>query len=79
MSSDNRTRLGVAALVFLMANAVVFGAGLVAVLTVPTLSQHAFFWIPAVVISSFVLSPPIAWLIAPTMMQRFIQARHDVH
>jgi len=60
-----------------MANAVVFGAGLVTVLTAPTLSQHAFFWIPAVVIASFVLSAPISWLIAPTMMQRFIQARRD--
>ena len=75
MSNDNWTRLGVATLVFLMTNAVIFGAGIITVLTAPTLSQHASFWIPVVVLSSFVLSPPISWFIAPTMMQRFIQAR----
>jgi uncharacterized protein (DUF983 family) len=78
MTSDNKTRLRVAALIFVMVNAVVFGVGLVAVLTTPALSQHAFLWIPVVIVSSFVLSPPLAWLIAPMMMQRFIQARRDV-
>ena len=76
MSSDNRARLRVAALIFLMVNAVVFGAGLITVLSTSALSQHAFFWIPVVVLSSFVLSPPLAWIIAPWMMQRFLQARH---
>ena len=75
MASDNHARLHVAALIFTMVNAVVFGAGLVTVLTTPAMAQHAFFWIPAVVVSSFVISPPLAWLIAPMMMQRFIQAR----
>jgi hypothetical protein len=42
----------------------------------PALSQHAFLWIPVVIVSSFVFSPPLAWLIAPMMMQRFIQARN---
>jgi uncharacterized protein (DUF983 family) len=78
MTSDNKTRLRVAALIFVMVNAVVFGVGLVAVLTTPAPSQHAFLWIPVVIVSSFVLSPPLAWLIAPMMMQRFIQARRDV-
>jgi len=76
MTSDNHARLRVAALIFTMVNAVVFGIGLVAVLTTPGLAQHAFFWIPAVVVGSLVLSPPLAWVIAPMMMQRFIQARH---
>ena len=75
MTSDNRTRLRVATLIFTMVNAVVFGGGLITVLTTPALSQHAFFWIPAVVVSSFVFSAPLAWFIAPMMMQRFIQAR----
>jgi hypothetical protein len=26
-------------------------------------------------VSSFVISPPLSWLIAPMMMQRFIQSR----
>jgi hypothetical protein len=76
MTSDNRARLRVAVLIFAMVNAVVFGVGLVTVLATPTLSQHAVFWIPAVVVSSFVFSPPLAWVIAPMMMQRFIQARN---
>jgi hypothetical protein len=76
MTRDNRARLRVAMLIFVMVNAVVFGAGLVIVLTTPALSQHAFLWIPVVVVSSFVVSPPLAWFIAPMMMQRFIQARN---
>jgi uncharacterized protein (DUF983 family) len=75
MSNDNHARLRVAALIFTMVNAVVFGVGLITVLVTPSLSQHAFFWIPAVVVSSFAISPPLAWFIAPMMMQRFIQAR----
>jgi len=76
MTSDNRARLRVAILIFIMVNAVVFGIGLVTVLTTPALSQHAFLWIPVVVVSSFLFSPPLAWFIAPMMMQRFIQARN---
>jgi hypothetical protein len=76
MTNDNRARLRVAILIFVMVNAVVFGVGLVTVLTMPALSQHAFLWIPVVVVSSFVVSPPLAWFIAPMMMQRFIQARN---
>jgi hypothetical protein len=58
-----------------MVNAVVFGIGLVTVLTTPTLAQHSFFWIPVIVVSSFVIAPPLSWFIAPMMMQRFIQSR----
>lgn len=76
MSDANKTRIKVAALIFSMVNAVLFGIGLLAVLTLPSLAQNAFFWIPVVVVSSFVLAPPIAWLIAPSMMQRFLQAKN---
>lgn len=75
MTSDNHARLRVAALIFMMVNAVVFGIGIITVLTTPAMAQQAFFWIPAVVVSSFVFSAPLAWFIAPMMMQRFIQAR----
>lgn len=75
MTSDNRARLRVAALIFMMVNAVVFGVGLVAVLTTPAMAEQAFFWIPAVVVSSFVFSAPLACFIAPMMMLRFTQAR----
>jgi hypothetical protein len=75
MSRDSLARLRVAALIFVMVNAVVFGAGLITVLSVPMLSQHAFFWIPVVVMASFVFSAPLAWIIAPSMMQRFLKAK----
>jgi hypothetical protein len=75
MNSDNRARLGVAALIYLIVNAVVFGVGLISVLMTPMLAQHAFFWIPAIIVTSFGLSAPLAWFIAPFMMMRFIQAR----
>lgn len=75
MSSDTKARLRVSALIFLMVNAVVFGTGLIAVLLTPVLVQHAFFWIPSVVVTSFVLSAPLSWFIAPLMMLRFARAR----
>ena len=50
MSDNTRARAMVAALIFVMANAIVFGAGLVTVLAVPTLAEHASFWIPVVVL-----------------------------
>ena len=63
MNSDNQARLGVAALIYSIVNAVVFGVGLISV------------FIPAIIVTSFVLSAPLAWFIAPSMMMRFIQAR----
>jgi hypothetical protein len=59
----------------MLVNAVVFGVGLVSVLMTPALAQHSFFWIPAVIVTSFVVSAPLAWFIAPLMMMRFILAR----
>ena len=75
MNSNNQARLRVAALIYLIVNAVVFGVCLITVLMTPTLAQHAFFWIPAIIVTSFVLSAPLAWFIAPSMMIRFILAR----
>lgn len=75
MSNDNAARLRVSALIYAMVNAVVFGVGLIMVLLAPTLAQHAFFWIPSVVLASFVLSAPLSWMIAPLMMMRFARAR----
>jgi len=75
MNSDSQARLRVASLIYLMVNAVVFGVGLIAILMTPTLAQHAFFWIPAMIASSFALSAPLAWFIAPSMMMRFALAR----
>ena len=75
MNSDTQARLRVAALIYVMVNAVVFGVGMITVLMTPALAQHAFFWGPAIVVTSFVVSAPLAWFIAPSMMMRFILAR----
>ena len=72
MNSDNQARLWAAALIFCMVSAVIFGIGVILVMSLPTLD--AFFWIPAVVISSLVISAPVAWFIAPWMMMRFMRA-----
>ena len=64
------TRLTIAALLFCMVNAVVFGIGIVTVLMVPALSGHAMAWIPTVVVMSFALSAPLSWLMAPRLRAR---------
>jgi uncharacterized membrane protein YdbT with pleckstrin-like domain len=75
MTNDSLARARVSALIYTMVNAVVFGAGLLAVLLTPALAQHAFFWIPLVVATSFVASVPVAWFIAPSMMLRFVRVQ----
>ena len=74
MDNNNLARLRVAALIFCMVNAVVFGVGMILVVSSPALMSHAFFWIPAVVVSSSTISVPLSWFIAPWMMMRFMRA-----
>lgn len=62
-------------LVVVMVNAVVFGAGAVAVLAIPSLSAKAGTLLPAVVVASFMISPFIAWPIARKMRERPISQR----
>ncbi|MCF8476498.1 MAG: hypothetical protein K9G60_05680 [Pseudolabrys sp.] len=71
MTRNTETRLEIAALVYLMTNAVLFGAGLIAVLAVPVLSAHAAYAIPTVVVLSFVLAAPLAWALAPRLRARY--------
>ena len=66
-----RNRLRIALLIYSMTNAVIFGAGIIAVLNLPTLSVNAYIWIPVVVIASLVLAAPFAWLIAPRLQARY--------
>ena len=65
------TRFQIALLVFMMANAVAFGVGIVLVLMIPALTANAFAAIPAVVAASFAVSAPAAWFIAPTLRARY--------
>jgi uncharacterized membrane protein len=66
-----RNRLRIAALIYSMTNAVIFGAGIIAVLNLPALSTNAYIWIPVVVVASLILAAPFAWLIAPRLQARY--------
>lgn len=64
------TRLMVAALVYPMVQAVLFGVGLIgALMMAPGVSAQAS--IPVVVIASALASAPVAWFIAPRLMLRY--------
>lgn len=66
------TRLMVAALVYPMVQAVMFGAGLIAaVLMAPQVSPQVS--IPLMIAATAVASLPLAWMIAPRMMLRYPQ------
>jgi len=65
------TRLQIAAMVFMMVNAVAFGVGIVPVLLIPSLANNAFETVPAVVIASFLISAPLSWFIAPRLRARY--------
>ena len=75
MDRETATRARISALIYMMINGVIFGTGLITVMTVPALADHAAVWIPLVVAASFVLAAPAAWFIAPWMRSRFGQQR----
>ena len=75
MDRETATRTRIAVLIYMMTNAVIFGAGLIVVMTVPALAADASIWIPLVIAASFVLAAPAAWFIAPWMRSRFGQQR----
>ncbi|MBB4197113.1 hypothetical protein CCR94_13830 [Rhodoblastus sphagnicola] len=63
-------RLQISILVYVMVQAVVFGAGVVLVLATP-LSAFAMHLMPWVVGVSAIASAPVSWWIAPRMRSRF--------
>jgi hypothetical protein len=70
-------RFQIASMVFMMTNAVIFGVGIVLVLSIPALSRLAFNLIPAVVVASFAISAPLAWVLAPRLRARYWQKREQ--
>lgn len=75
MSQELRTRVGIASLVGLMVNAVLFGAGLIAVLMIPALNANAFVALPIMITLSFIIAAPISWAIAPRLRARYWRGR----
>lgn len=70
-------RIGIAALVFLMVQAVLFGVGVVLVLATP-LSDLAMTLMPWVVGVSTAISLPTSWFIAPRLRLRYWRERGDL-
>jgi uncharacterized membrane protein YiaA len=75
MSEETMMRFRIAALIYPMAGAIIFGVGIVLALTVPALNADAGFWIAVVVATSIILAAPIAWLIAPRLRARYWRQR----
>lgn len=65
------TRFAITLLVFMLTTSLVFGAGIVPVLAIPALSAHAFVLVPLVVVASFVIGAPLAWILAPRLRARY--------
>lgn len=66
-----KTRLWIAALLYPVVNAVLFGFGIIPLLSIKALSQQATTLMPTVVIASLILAAPIAWFIAPRLRLRY--------
>jgi multidrug efflux pump subunit AcrB len=79
MQRETKTRVGIAALIYTMTNAVLFGAGLITVLLLPGFSSELMIWIPVVVVASIILAAPVAWLIAPRLRARYWRERETRH
>lgn len=65
-----RTITYITIFVSMMVNAVVFGAGAVAILTVPALDEQAKYLLPAWIVVTFLVSPVIARFMAPSLRLR---------
>jgi hypothetical protein len=69
------TRLQIAAMVFMMVQAVLFGIGMVSILDTP-LTRDAMTLVPCMVVVTFLVSAPLAWWIAPRLQMRYWRRRH---
>jgi uncharacterized protein YceK len=73
-------RLQIAVLVFMMVQAVLFGAGTVAILLTP-LQDHAFVYMPAMIVATMLIAAVLSWAIAPRLQMRYWRKRrvdHDI-
>jgi len=70
-----KTRFWIAAMIFPVVNAVLFGVGTIPLLSIAVLAEQASTLFPYVVAGSFLLAAPIAWLIAPRLRLRYWRER----
>ena len=69
------TRFRISMVIYGMVNAVLFGTGAIAVLSFPSLQEYWKILIPIVVVVSFALAAPIAWLLARRLRARYWRQR----
>ncbi|ALK08610.1 hypothetical protein [Blastochloris viridis] len=62
-------------LIFLTAQAMVFGLGTAVVVITPSLMENGNVWLPVVNVSSFVIAAVAAWLITPVVRARYAAKR----
>ncbi|MFZ2103155.1 MAG: hypothetical protein WAU86_21575 [Oricola sp.] len=65
-----RTRTMIAALIYLPLNAVLFGVGAIAVLSIPFPPDWVKYLLPIVVVAALALTAPVAWYLAPKLRLR---------
>ncbi|MFL9823769.1 hypothetical protein [Rhodoplanes sp. SY1] len=68
------TRLLIAALVYMMVQAVLFGIGTILIVSTP-LAAYASELMPLHIVLSFVVAAPIAWVLAPRLRARWSRRR----
>jgi len=71
-------RTQISAMVFLMVQAVLFGAGVLIILLTP-LGDHAMLAMPAMIAVSMVLAAVLSWQIAPRLRARYWRRRGTSH
>lgn len=65
-----RTRTLITGLLSLPVNAVLFGTAATLVLSIPALRPHLEYVLPAVIAAAFLLTVPVAWMLAPRLRVR---------
>jgi hypothetical protein len=71
-------RLQIAAMAFMMVQAVLFGVGMLLILLTP-MSDHASFYIPVMIAVTAIAAAAISWEIAPRFRERYWRARGVDH
>lgn len=70
-----RTRLWIAAFIYPMVDAILFGVGVTVLLSIPALAEQADIFIWMVIAASLVLAIPISWILAPRLRARYWRRR----
>jgi uncharacterized membrane protein YdbT with pleckstrin-like domain len=59
----------------MMVQAVLFGAGVVLMVTIPSWAANQHIALPVIVVVTFLIAAPLAWLISPRLLTRYERRR----